>query len=86
MIAEPGQVRQRRLDDPERRIDVGLHRRVELLGRDVEDRRVRLLAAGVADQDVEAAEAADGSVDQLLAERLVAQVARNGQRRSAPPP
>ena len=57
MMTEPGlQMRQRRLDDPERRVDVGLHRRVEILGRDVEDRLARLLPGGVADHDVEAAE------------------------------
>ena len=35
----PGlKVRQRRLDDPERGADVGLDRRVEILGRNIEDR------------------------------------------------
>ena len=58
MIAEPGlQVRQRRLDDPERRIDVGLHRGVEILAGDVEQWiSCDLLAPGVADQDVEPAQ------------------------------
>jgi hypothetical protein len=47
-------MRQGGLDDPERRINVGLHRRVEFRGRDVEDRGLRLLPAGVADNYVEA--------------------------------
>ena len=51
-------MRQRRFDDPERRVDVGLHRRVEILAGDVEDRLPRLLPRRVADQDVEPAELA----------------------------
>ena len=72
-------MRQRRLDDPERRIDVGLHRRVEILGRHVEDRVARLLAAGIADDDVEAAESLDRAADQIRAEFLVAQIAGDGE-------
>ena len=72
------QVRQRRLDDPERCVDVGLHRPVELFGRDVLDRLVRLLTAGVADDDVEAAELTHRIGHQALAERFLAQVAGDG--------
>ena len=77
------QVRQRRLGDPEQRVDVGLEGGVELLGRDAEKRLLRLLVAGVVDEDVEAAEPGDRVGDQLLAERFVADVARQGHRLAA---
>jgi hypothetical protein len=60
-------------------VDVRLHRPVELLGGDVEDRRMGLLAARVVDDDVEAAQAAHRLFYELLAECLVAQVAGNGK-------
>jgi hypothetical protein len=44
----------RGFDDPERRVDIGLHGPVELFSRDNEDRVVRLLAPGIADDDIEA--------------------------------
>src|ERR1700704_3797625 len=76
-------MRQGRLDDPEWRIDVGLHRGVEILCGDVEDRSAGLLPASVADHDVEPAETLNGALDQLLAEFLVPEIA--GDRQSDPP-
>jgi len=76
-------MRQRRLDDPERRVDVRLHRRVEVFGADVEDRAARLLPSGIADHDVEPAELANRLVHQAPAEPLVAQVARDRDRLAA---
>src|SRR5436309_3759357 len=73
-------MRQRRFYDPERRVDVGLHRRVEVFRRDVQNRLTRLLPARIADDDVETAEAAHGFLDQALAERLVPEVAGNWER------
>jgi len=64
------------LDDPERRIDVGLHGRIEILARDIEDGWTRLLSGRVADHDVEPTEPFDGLAHQLLAECLVAEIAR----------
>ena len=49
---------------------------------DVEDRLRALLPAGIADEDVETAKSVHGFIDQLLAERLVAQIAGNRQRLS----
>ncbi len=72
-------MRQRRLDDPERGIDIRLHGRVEILRGDVEDRLAALLPRGVADHDVETSEPLPGLLDQLLAEVLVAEVAGNGE-------
>jgi hypothetical protein len=42
-----------------------------------------LLAAGIADHDVESAETAHGVLDQLLAEFLIAKIAWNGQADAA---
>jgi hypothetical protein len=71
-------VGQRRLGDPELGVKVGLHGRVELLGGDVEDRRLRLLEGCVADQDVEPAQALHGAGHEVRAEGLVADVAGDG--------
>jgi hypothetical protein len=68
-------MRHGRLDDPERRVDVGLHRRIEILGREVADGGARLLPAGIADQDVKTAELADRAIDQLLTELFVPYIA-----------
>jgi hypothetical protein len=57
----------RRAHDVERRIDVRLDGRVEVLGRDIQDRFMRLLASGVADQDVEAAKTRNRVLDKLFA-------------------
>ena len=84
MITEPWlQVRHGRLDGPERRIDVGLHRPVEVLRRDVHDRGVGLLSTGVVDQDVEAAQFAHRAVDHFAAELLGPKVARNADADAA---
>lgn len=61
-----------------RRVDVRLHRRVEVFAGQFEDRRARLLARDVADEDIEAAEFLDRFFDETLTEGLVAEVARNG--------
>jgi len=60
-------MRQRRFDDPEGRIDIRLHRRVEILARDIEDRRPGLLPRRVADQDIQSTQTAHGIGHQLLA-------------------
>src|ERR1700722_17030552 len=73
------QVRQRRLDDPERRIDVGLHRCVEMLTADIEDGGARLLPAGIADDDIQTAQTLDRLFHQLLAKRLVPEIAGDCQ-------
>jgi hypothetical protein len=57
-------MRQRRFDDPERSVDVGLHRRVEIFGRNVEDRVMGLLPSCVADKDIQTAEAINCAGDQ----------------------
>ena len=41
---------------------------------------MRLLPAGITDDDVETAKSADGFIDQALAECLIAEIARNRQR------
>jgi hypothetical protein len=74
---------QRRLNDPEWGIDVGLHRRIEILGRNVEDRIVRLLATGVAHKNVQTTKAFNSSCNEFLAEFLVPQVAGYGYANAA---
>jgi hypothetical protein len=64
------------LDNPERRINVGLHGGIEILARNVENRLAALLAGRVADHDVKATKALDGVLDQLFAEGLVPNVTR----------
>ena len=76
-------MRQRRLDDPERGVDVGLDRRVESLARQIENRPALLLPRRVADHDVEPAEAFDRLRHEALAEGFVAEV--SGDRQSDPP-
>src|SRR4051794_26828901 len=66
---------QRCLDDPERRVNVGLHRRVEILRRNVENGAARLLPSSVADDDIEAAETLDSASNQFLTEFLVPDIA-----------
>jgi hypothetical protein len=39
--------------DPEWRVNVGFHRRIEILRGDIQDRRFRLLTPRIADDDVE---------------------------------
>ncbi len=60
------------------RVDVGLHGPVEELGGEVGDAGDGVLAAGVADEDVEAAELGYGVGDEFLAEGFVAQIAGEG--------
>src|SRR3979411_2410732 len=76
-------MRQSRLDDPKRRVDVGLHRRIEIIRRDVEDGSARLLSAGVADHDIQAAKSLDGPIDQLPAKRLVPDIAWDSDSNSS---
>src|SRR5712671_1337865 len=64
------------LDNPERRINVGLHGGIEIFARNVENRLAALLAGRVADHDVKATKALDGVLDQLFAEGLVPNVTR----------
>lgn len=54
-------MRKRRFDDPERRVDVRLHRPVERFAGDVENGLMRLPAAGVVHEDVDSSKAIDGS-------------------------
>src|SRR5882762_9899893 len=76
-------MRQRGLDDPERRVDVCLHRRVELFSGDIENGGLRLLPSGIADKNIEPAETMDRLSDELLTKSFGAQVA--GNRQSNPP-
>src|SRR3977135_637263 len=76
-------MRQSRLDDPKRRVDVGLHRRIEIIRRDVEDGSARLLSAGVADPDIQAPKSLDGPIDQLPAKRLVPDIAWDSDSNSS---
>src|SRR6202034_2115695 len=55
------------------------HCRVKILGRNVEDRRLALLASRVADEDVQAAKTSNRLVDEAVAEGLVSNVAGNRQ-------
>ena len=64
-------MRQGRLDYPEGGIDVGLYRRVEVLVRDLCNRRARLLAPGVADEDIQPTELAHGLIDQIATEGCI---------------
>ena len=83
MMAAPGfQVWQRRLDDPERSVDIGFHRGVEIFTRDVRNRVAALLTCSIADQDVVTAETLDSVVDQFPAKRFLAKVA--GPRQADP--
>jgi hypothetical protein len=59
-------MRQRGLDDPERCVDVGLHRCIKILLRQVEDRLTRLLPAGVTDDNVQPAEPDAQQVIELI--------------------
>src|SRR3984957_664021 len=75
-------MRQRRLDDPEWRVNVRLHRRVEILGGNIEDRSAGLLAARVADKDIETAKTARRLLEEPLAESFVPNITGNRQRGS----
>src|ERR1700716_2682978 len=68
-------MRRSRLDDP--------NRRVEVIRRDVEDGSARLLSAGVADHDIQAAKSLDGPIDQFPAKRLVPDIAWDSDSNSS---
>src|SRR5436190_3757186 len=68
---------QRSFDNPEWRINVRLHRGVEIFGRNVEDGLTRLLPGGVADQNIETAELLDGISYEFVAKVFLAQIARD---------
>ena len=68
----------RRLGDPEHGVEIGLQGGVELLRRDVADRLLADLLAGVVDEDVDAAQFLDRRLDEVLAEGRLLDVARNG--------
>ena len=76
-------MRQRCLDDVEGRVDVGLHRRIKVLVRDVQNRLMRLLAACVTYHNVEAAQFLHRLLDQPPAEGPVPQVTRDRNSHSA---
>jgi hypothetical protein len=57
-------------------VDVGLERIVELLRRDIENGGLGVLPRGIAHEDIDAAELADGVGYELVAERLSTQFAR----------
>src|SRR5689334_13679446 len=71
------QVRHGRFDDPERRIDVRLHRRVEVFRAQVENRRSRLLTPGVAHDDIQPAELLQRLRNEALAKGFVPQISRD---------
>jgi hypothetical protein len=53
---------------PEHRVDVGLEQRIELLGRDLENGRLRALPGSVVDENIQATELTDGVRNELVAE------------------
>ena len=74
---------QRSFGDPEGGIDVGLKRRVKICRGEIVDRFAVLLASGIVHQDIQATQFRDGFFHQRIAERLHANVARNGDRLTA---
>jgi hypothetical protein len=67
--------RQRGLDNPERRINIGLHRPIKLLGRNLQNRVMCLLTRGVADEDVKTAGLVHRVSNETLAKTFVSNVA-----------
>ncbi|CAA9374762.1 MAG: hypothetical protein AVDCRST_MAG32-1075 [uncultured Nocardioides sp.] len=68
-------VRQRHLAQPEHRVEVRAHHPVELLGGDVGDPAgLRHLVRRVVDEDVDAAELLDGTIDERAARLLLREV------------
>ena len=63
---------ERSFNNPEWRVNVCLHRRVEIVRRNIEDRLTRLLPGGVADQNIETAELFDGIGDEFVAKVFIA--------------
>ena len=70
-------MRQRGFDNPKWRVNIRLHRRVEIFGRNIEDRLTRLLPGGVADQNVESVELLNRIGDEFFAKIFIPQIARN---------
>src|SRR5215207_10355994 len=70
-------VRQRRLDEPEHRVYVGLEGPVEQLGRDVGYPVDRHLVGGVIDENVDPAELVHGPLDEMLASAFFGHVSRH---------
>src|SRR4029079_7061240 len=68
---------ERSLDDPEWRVNVRLHRRVEILRRNIQERLTRLLPGGGANQNIETAELLDRIGNEFLAKAFLAQIAGN---------
>jgi hypothetical protein len=66
---------QRGLDNPERRINIGLHRPIKLLGRNLQNRVMCLLTRGVADEDVKTAGLVHRVSNEALAKTFVSIVA-----------
>ncbi|MNU41933.1 hypothetical protein D3C71_306840 [compost metagenome] len=67
------------LAKPVKRIEVGLQRRIEILGRDLRHRLAELLVTGVDDQDVQAAENLHHPRDHGRIPRFVPDVSGQGQ-------
>ena len=84
MIVDPGcRCGTCRFQDPERRVDVGLHGGVEVVVGNVEDRCARLLSSSVTHHDIEPAQPVDGARHEAAAELRAAQVTRNGDALAA---
>src|ERR1051325_3239164 len=66
--------------DPKRRIDVRLHRGIEIFGRNVQDRLTRLLPGGVANKNVKPAELVDCVSHEFVTKIFVAKVTGNRDR------
>jgi hypothetical protein len=75
--------RQRGAAQPEHRVDVGLERRVELLGGELLDGVVCALEGGVVDENIERAELRERAIDQRVAVSFVANVAGGEDRFAA---
>lgn len=68
--------------DPEHRIDVAFEYRVELLAREIDDRRLRGPHCGIVDEDVQSVQFPDGIGDKPGAEILVPDIAGDRDRLS----
>src|SRR5438067_3809202 len=73
-------MREGRLGQIEHSEDIGLEGAPQLLLGDVSDVLVRMLFAGIVDEDIEPAELIDGFADRELTDLLVADVAGNRDR------
>jgi hypothetical protein len=77
------QMGERRLGNMEHGEEIGPKGVLQLLGADVLEPVLRMLLAGIVDQQVESAERLDRTRDRVLAERLVADVARDDDAAAA---